>query len=91
MPQTNINIRMDEDLKNQFNALCVDLGLTMTAAFGVFAKAAVRQRKIPFEISAESDHPFYSESNQAYLREAVAALNAGKGIIREIIEVEDDE
>jgi len=51
MPQTNINIRMDEDLKNQFNTLCMDLGLTMTAAFSVFAKAAVRQKKIPFELT----------------------------------------
>jgi DNA-damage-inducible protein J len=90
MSQTNINIRMDEELKNRFNALCEDMGLTMTGAFNIFAKAVVRQRKIPFEISAESD-PFYSESNQVFLREAVAALNAGKGVVRELIEVDDDE
>jgi len=51
MAQTNINIRMDENLKRDFDTLCNDLGLTMTAAFNVFAKAMVRQQRIPFEIS----------------------------------------
>ncbi len=51
MAQTNVNIRMDENLKKDFDELCSDLGLTMTSAFTVFAKAAVRQQKIPFEIS----------------------------------------
>lgn len=51
MAQTNINIRMDEELKKEFDKLCTDLGLTMTAAFNVFARTMVRQQKIPFEIS----------------------------------------
>ncbi len=51
MGQTNINIRMDEDLKRDFDALCSNLGLTMTAAFNVFAKTVVRQQRIPFEIT----------------------------------------
>ncbi len=51
MAQTNVNIRMDEDLKKQFEAFCSDVGMSMTTAFCVFAKATVRQHKIPFEIS----------------------------------------
>ena len=51
MAQTNINIRMDDTLKQQFDHLCNELGLTMTAAFNIFAKTMVRQQKIPFEIS----------------------------------------
>ena len=53
MAQTNVNIRMDEDLKREFDALCDDLGLTMTAAFTVFAKTVVRRQGIPFEISKD--------------------------------------
>lgn len=68
---------MDENLKKQFEAFCSEIGMNMTTAFCVFAKTAVRQNRIPFEISAESD-PFYSEVNQARLRKAVADLNAGK-------------
>ena len=43
MASTNINIRMDSDLKMQFEAFCADMGMTMTAAFNIFAKKAVRE------------------------------------------------
>ena len=51
MAQTNVNIRMDENLKREFDEICNDFGLTMTAAFTIFAKTVVRQQRIPFEIS----------------------------------------
>jgi len=51
--QTSINIRMDENLKREFDELCNDFGLTMTAAFTVFAKTVVRRQRIPFEISKD--------------------------------------
>lgn len=53
MASTNINIRMDADLKRQFEAFCADMGMTMTTAFNVFAKKAVRENRIPFEISGD--------------------------------------
>ena len=89
MAQTNVNIRMDENLKRQFDAFCSEIGMSMTTAFCVFAKTAVRQNRIPFEISAESD-PFYSEVNQARLRKAIADLKAGKGKLHELIEIADE-
>ena len=71
MAQTNINIRIDEDLKRDFDAVCNDLGLTMTAAINVFATTVTRRKAIPFEITAEED-PFYSEANQRRLFRAIA-------------------
>ena len=62
MAQTNINIRMDEELKKQFDNFCSDVGMSMTTAFCIFAKTVVRQHRIPFEISSDSD-PFYSSAN----------------------------
>ena len=53
MASTNINIRMDADLKRQFEAFCADIGMSMTTAFNVFAKKAVRENRIPFEISGD--------------------------------------
>jgi DNA-damage-inducible protein J len=44
---------MDEDLKHEFDSLCRELGLTMTVAFTVFAKTAVRRQRIPFKISKD--------------------------------------
>lgn len=53
MANTNLNIRMDEDLKRQFEAFCADIGMTMTTAINVFARKAVRENRIPFEISGD--------------------------------------
>lgn len=54
MAQTNINIRMDENLKQQFDHLCSELGLNMTTAFNIFAKTMVRQQRIPFDVALET-------------------------------------
>lgn len=51
MAQTNVNIRMDEELKKQFDLLCNELGLNMSTAINIFAKTMVRQQRIPFEVS----------------------------------------
>ena len=53
MATTVMNIRMDSELKKQFEAFCADMGLSVTAAVTVFAKKAVREYRIPFEIGAE--------------------------------------
>lgn len=50
MAQATFSVRMDETLKKQFDALCSDFGMTASTAINVFAKAVVRERKIPFEI-----------------------------------------
>ena len=53
MAGTNVNIRMDPELKQQFEAFCSDVGMTMTTAFNLFAKKVVRENRIPFEISGD--------------------------------------
>ena len=63
--------------------LCNDMGLSMTAAFTIFAKTVTREKRIPFEVSAD---PFYSESNLKHLQRVAAELNAGKSVELEIIE-----
>lgn len=79
MAQVNINIRMDADLKKQFEAFCSDVGMNMTTAFCVFAKKVVRERRIPFEITADND-PFYSSSNIERLEKSIAQLETTGGV-----------
>lgn len=55
MAQATFSIRMDENLKRQFDALCADFGMNATTAFNIFARAVVRERKIPFQIKASND------------------------------------
>lgn len=83
----NVNFRMDADLKKSMEQACEDMGLSMSTAFTIFAKKVSRERRIPFEVSAD---PFYSESNMSHLRRGIAALNAGKGVAHEPIEVEEE-
>jgi len=85
MATTSVTIRMDENLKKQVEILFEDMGLNMTTAMNIFAKAVVRQNKIPFEIASDPD-PFWNEANQAHLREAVRALNASEGLIYKTME-----
>lgn len=82
-----INLRVDDDVKRGAEQAFDDIGLSMTAAINVFLKKVARERRIPFELSAD---PFYSDSNMAHLRRGVEALNAGKGVEHEPVEVEDD-
>ncbi|MCI8776354.1 MAG: type II toxin-antitoxin system RelB/DinJ family antitoxin [Oscillospiraceae bacterium] len=51
MANTNITIRMDEELKKQAEELFSDLGLNMTTAIIAFTKQAVREQRIPFELT----------------------------------------
>lgn len=53
MAQTNVNIRMDAELKRQFEDFCADVGMTMTTAVTVFAKKVVRENRIPFPVDRE--------------------------------------
>lgn len=52
MAQATFSIRMDESLKKQFDVLCADFGMSASTAFTVFAKAVVRERRIPFPIAS---------------------------------------
>ena len=53
MATASVNIRMDANLKKEFEEFCMDKGLTMSAAVNVFARQAVRENRIPFEIRGE--------------------------------------
>lgn len=55
MAQATFSVRMDEALKRQFDALCADFGMNATTAFNIFARAVVRERRIPFEIQASQE------------------------------------
>ena len=53
MAQTNVNIRMDEATKKAFDKFCSEIGLSVSAAFNIFAKTVVREQRIPFELTTE--------------------------------------
>lgn len=85
MAYKTFSVRMDEDIKKQFDAFCENVGMNSSTAINIFARIVVKERRIPFEIS---DDPFYSESNQKALRESIQQLNEGKVIHKTMEELE---
>lgn len=87
MAQAQLNIRIDEELKRNFEITCKDLGMSIGTAFTIFAKKVCREQRIPFEISVD---PFYSAENVAELERRIADVNSGKSTLKEhdLIEVE---
>ena len=67
----NVNFKLDPDVKKSMEQACSELGLSLSAAFTIFARKVGREKRIPFEISVD---PFYSEDSLAHLRRALAAL-----------------
>ena len=71
----NVNIRVDDKLKQDAENIFSELGLSMSTATNVFYKQVVRYGGIPFELRID---PFYSAENQAYLKKAINNYEEGK-------------
>lgn len=84
MAQAMVNFRIDEELKKSMEATCKEMGLSMTAAFTLFATKVTREKRIPFDICVD---PFYSKENMARLKKAAEDMDAGLGTVHEIVEV----
>lgn len=70
-----ISLRVDDDVKRNAELTLNDIGLSMSAAITIFLKKVAREKRIPFELSAD---PFYSESNIKYLEKKMEDYKAGK-------------
>lgn len=85
---TSMTIRVDEQLKKNFDVLCDQFGLSNTAALTLFMKAVVRERRIPFEIKAETEAEVRRKGWEAFLqmRETAIANGAADMTLDEINE-----
>jgi len=83
---TNLNIRIDRELKEQAEVFFSELGLNMSSAFNIFVRQSLREGKIPFELSIVAD-PFYSSTNMAVLRKSIREANEGKFVIKTLDEL----
>ena len=78
MALSTITIRVDDTLKNNFNSLCGQFGLSNTAAYTLFMKAVVRERRIPFDIRIDSDEEIRAKAISAFAQ--MRADAEGRGI-----------
>ena len=85
---TQVNFRIEDDVKANAEAALKDMGLNMSTAITMFLVKVGRERRIPFEITAD---PFYSAENIAELERRVQSVDNGTATLKEheLIEVED--
>ena len=83
----NVTIRLDRDVKTSVEKLFGEFGMNISTAFNIFARQALRQGKIPFEIY----DPFYSEKNQAELHSRISDIENGVNLTsHELIECDNE-
>lgn len=81
-----INIRIDDDVKYNAEEVLNTIGLSMSSAINVFLKTVAREKRIPFELTADS---FYSASNIRYLEAIIEDIKNGKAHFEEHELIED--
>ena len=58
---STISLRFDKETKNEIDKLCEKLGISITNFFTIFAKKAIREQAIPFEVSAKDTEYSYKD------------------------------
>lgn len=69
-----VNVRIDDKVKKEAEEVFDEMGMPMTTAVTIFLKTVARERRIPFEITAD---PFYSEYNMRYLDQKMVSYRNG--------------
>ena len=82
-----VTVRLDDRDKRELDAMCADMGMSISTFFAIYAKKAIRERRIPFEINAPVD-PFYSDSNMRALQESEQQYREGKVVKKTLEELE---
>jgi addiction module RelB/DinJ family antitoxin len=81
MANSTFSIRIDSDIKREFDGFCADVGMNPSTAFNMFARVVVRDKKLPFEVSSLR----FSEQE---LLERAGDFKTGRNIVtHDIIEV----
>ena len=84
---TTVTLRFDDDMKKELDKMVDDMGMNITTFFMIYAKRALRDRKIPFEVTAPED-PFFSDSNMKRLQESEQQFRDGKVVVKTMEELE---
>jgi len=86
MSQTNLTIRIDENIKREAETLFNRIGLNMSAAINIFFRQAIREQSIPFELKPYDE--YYTGENLARLKRSMAQSERGEVITFSLAELE---
>ena len=82
-----VSLRFEDDMKRELDSMCDEMGMNLTTFFMVYAKKALRDRKIPFEIEAPKD-PVYSDSNMRNIQDSLQQIREGRVVVKTIEDLE---
>lgn len=68
MAQSVITVRVEENVKNRFSELCTDLGMNANVAVNMFIHQMVKERGMPFVVSANRSSVNRSYAEQQWER-----------------------
>ena len=94
MANINLNIRMDAELKKQFEAFCDEVGMSMTTAINVFVKRVVRDHEFPFDIEIPNEETLAAMREVEEIEKDPSkykAYNTAEEMIRDILSELDHE
>lgn len=86
MAQTAMTVRLDSQLKAQFDKLCEEFGMSANTAFNIFVKAVIRSKSIPFSIVAKDNSHEKARSAFAALRQQAVENGCDEMTLDEINE-----
>ena len=53
MKSVNVTFRVDEEIKKQADALFSELGMSLSTAFNIFLRQAIREQGLPFVVTRQ--------------------------------------
>ena len=77
--KTNLTIKLDKDVRNEFSCLCDEIGISMAAALNAFIKQSIRQQQFFFSLHSDPTLPV-EQNPLRYNKETQAAIQETRDI-----------
>ena len=82
---TTLQIRLDNDLRNEAVAVAQGMGIDLSSAIRMFLAQMVKENGMPFR---PTNDPFFSPSNRKALNRSMNQLNEGRIVSRSLEDLE---
>lgn len=86
MASATLSVKMDADVKKGLEDFCSEVGMNVSTAINMFARAVIREQKLPFEVTTRVQDPFYGSANMERLVAAAQRMDAAGGTVHELVE-----
>ena len=84
---TAVTVRLEDKDKQALDEMCSEMGMSLSTFFTIYAKKAIRERRIPSEIDVPRD-PFYSAENMRALQASERQYREGRIVKKSLEELE---